>query len=318
MTAINNCESSGEKISNALRGNRIRCIFAIVVCATISILEQIAITNQILFEPSELIQEVGWQMYHFFTILSNVIMGAVAAMCIPFAVDGLRYRNYHLPRWYVNLLFMGTTGVAMTFLISLAVLSPMYGFYKMMVYSNSKLFHLICPLLSVALFLFINSDHRISLKSSFIAILPVALYSIVYFIMVFLIGEENGGWRDHYKVMEVMEYLPLPVIVILVLGICFAIANLLRVPHNLIHDRRKKSVQRYYQNADPFDYPDIESAIKTLAGINRSRDKGGELTVPRRILGMLDDKYQSGMAIEELCNLYINAYYDDDSDSKNN
>ena len=316
MDSINNNQSKNEIIPNALKINRIRCILAIVVCVAISILEQIAITNQILFEPSEIVQEVGWGTYRFFTILSNLVMGAISAMCIPFAVDGLRYQNYHLPRWYANLLFMGATGVTITFLLSLLVLSPMYGFYYIMVYSNSKLFHLICPLLSIILFLFINSDHNIKFKSSLIAIAPIVLYGIVYFIMVFVIGQEQGGWRDHYKVMDIMEYLPLPAIVILVFAMSLVVANLIRIPHNIIHERRKAALQTYYQKADPFDYPDIQSAIKALAEIELSKDLGGELTVPRRILGMMEDKYQSGLSIEEMCNLYIHAYYGDDSVAK--
>ena len=204
-----------KKNVNALTINKIRCILAIVVCSLLCVLVFFAVTNQLLSNPNELVEEVGWKTYHMFTILSNILMAVSAAMCIPFAVDGLRFRNYHLPRWYVNLMFMGTTGVAITFVIALTVLSPATGFYRMMIHSNNLFFHTICPILSIGLFFFINSDHRIRWKSSIIAIIPVVLYSFVYLVMVFIIGEESGGWRDHYQIERITEYLPVPVVMLL-------------------------------------------------------------------------------------------------------
>jgi len=298
-----------EKMPDALRINRIRCILAIIVCAVLCVLVFLAVTDQLLREPDALVAEVGWKSYHMFTVLSNILMAVAAAMCIPFAVDGMRYRNYHLPRWYVNLMFMGTSGVALTFLIALTVLSPAAGFYRMMIYSNNILFHTICPLMSIALFFFINSDHRIDLRSSVIAILPVVAYSLVYLLMVFVIGEDAGGWRDHYQIQRIADYLPLPVILLILCLISFGIANLLRAVHNAIHKRRKADLERYYQQSDSFSYPDIRSAIKALADMDRTHDMGGELTVPRRIMNMMEKKYQSGLSTREMSELYISEYY---------
>lgn len=294
---------------DALRINRIRCIMALIVCIMLSFLVFLAVSDQLLLEPDALVEEVGWKSYHMFTILANMLMGIAAAMCIPFAVEGIRYHNYHLPRWYANLMYMGTFCVALTFLIAVTVLSPAAGFYRMMIYSNNILFHTICPLLAIVLFLFINSDHRIGFRSSVMSILPVILYAAVYIVMVFVIGEENGGWRDHYQVGRIMEYIPLPVIVLILIAICLILSNILRVVHNLIHERRKDSIEEYYQKADAFAQPDIQSAISVLARIGRTRDLGGELIVPRRIMSMMDKKYQSGLSAEEMCVLYIKEYY---------
>lgn len=304
------------EIPDALRINRIRCILAIIVCALLCILVFLAVTDQLLQTPDALVTEVGWKSYHMFTVLSNILMAVTAAMCIPFAVDGMRYRNYHLPRWYVNLMFMGTTGVALTFLIALTVLSPAAGFYRMMIYSNNILFHTICPLLSIVLFFFINSDHKINWKSSVIAILPVVAYSLVYLVLVFVIGEDAGGWRDHYQIQRIANYLPLPVILLILCLISFGLANLLRAVHNGIHNRRKADLERYYQQADSFSYPDIQSAIHALAEMDRPHDMGGELTVPRRIMNMMDKKYQSGLSTEEMCALYIHEYFSANDGSK--
>lgn len=303
-----------ETFPNALRINRIRCILAIIVCILICIMVFIAVAYQMLAEPNSLDKEVGWKSYHLFTILANMLMAVAAAMCIPYAVDGMRYRNYHLPRWYVNLLYMGTSGVAMTFFIALTVLSPAVGFYRMMIYANDIVVHTACPVLSILLFFFINSDHEVSFKSSVIAIIPVILYSLAYLILVFVIGEEAGGWRDHYQIYRIAKYVPLPVIWLLVCFISLGVSTLLRIVHNLIHNSRKAALEQYYQQAEVFAYPDIQSAIGALAEINRKHDMGGELTVPRRILKMMDNKYHSGLSTEEMCVLYINEYYQKEAD----
>lgn len=305
------------KSPNALQINRNRCILAIIVCSLICILVYLGVTDQVLRDPDPLIKEVGWKSYHMFTILSNLLMAVAAAMCIPFAVDGMRYRNYHLPRWYVNLMYAGTTGVAITFIIALTVLAPAAGFYRVMLFSNNLLLHLTCPVLSILLFLFINSDHQIKWKDTIIAITPVCIYMAMYLILVFAVGEESGGWRDHYQIYRILEIIPMPLLIVLFALISFVIAAALRLAHNAIHRRRKAGMESYYQQADEFSYPDIEQAIRALADQDRLRDKGGELTVPRRIMNMMEKKYASGLSIREMCSIYIDEYYSKEDEAIN-
>ena len=295
---------------DAIRTNRMRCRVAVVSCSLLSFLVFLAVCDQLLSTPDAIVQEVGWKSYHMFTILANMFAGIAAALCIPYAVDGLRYDNYHLPRWVVNVLYMATTGVALTFLIAVTVLSPMTSYYRMMLYSNNILFHTINPIIAILLFIFINSDHKVSFRSTFLAIAPVVLYAALYFVLVFVIGEENGGWRDHYQIRDITQYVPLPLVVLGMVLIAFAVALLLRAAHNSVHKKRKKQTVSYYQSAGEFDCPSIDSAIEALAARNRSRDPGGELTVPRRILGMMEEKYKSGLPLGELCRMYIDAYYE--------
>ncbi|MBQ5986665.1 MAG: hypothetical protein IJL59_05335 [Clostridia bacterium] len=295
---------------DAIRTNRMRCRVAVVSCSLLSFLVFLAVCDQLLSTPDAIVQEVGWKSYHMFTILANMFAGIAAALCIPYAVDGLRYDNYHLPRWVVNVLYMATTGVALTFLIAVTVLSPMTSYYRMMLYSNNILFHTINPIIAILLFIFINSDHKVSFRSTFLAIAPVVLYAALYFVLVFVIGEENGGWRDHYQIRDITQYVPLPLVVLGMVLIAFAVALLLRAAHNSVHKKRKKQTVSYYQSAGEFDCPSIDSAIEALAARNRSRDPGGELTVPRRILGMMEEKYKSGLPLRELCRMYIDAYYE--------
>ena len=298
----------GKKL-NALKINNIRCILAIIVCILICVMVFFAFVYHLLTDPNSLIKEVGWQSFHLFTILSNMVMAIASGMCIPFAVDGLRYHNYHLPRWFVTFLYMATCGVAMTFVITIAVLSPAVGFYRVMIYKHNIILHTLCPILSILLFILLNSDHTLDFKSSVIAIIPLMAYVFLYTIMVFVIGEDAGGWRDHYQIQRVVDYLPIPVVLLIMFIIGLVVSNLMRFAHNSVHKRRKEALERYYQQADTFSYDNIQSAIVALARIDRQHDIGGELTVPRRILGMMDKKYQSGLSIKEMCNIYIDEYY---------
>ena len=185
-----------------------------------------------------------------------------------------------------------------------------------MLWSNNLYLHTICPILSILLFLFINSDHRIKLRSAILAVIPVTAYALLYLLMVFVIGEDAGGWRDHYQIQTIADHLPLPVILLILCGISFGLADLLRVIHNRIHSRRKAGMERYYQQAEAFSYPDIRSAVKALADMDRPRDMGGELTVPRRIMNMMEKKYHSGLSTRELCELYIAEYFPRETESE--
>ena len=41
---------------------------------------------------------------------------------------------------------------------------------------------------------------------------------------------------------------------------------------------------------------------------DRQKDINGELIVPRRILMMMEEIFQSGLTIDELCKIYIDGY----------
>lgn len=300
---------SKEKKTDALKYNRIRCLMAIIACTLLCVVVFFGVCAQLVFNGESDFPEYGWKSYHLFTILSNMLMAVSAAMCIPYAVDGIRNHNYHLPRWYVDLMYMGATSVTITFVIAITILSSAAGFYRIMLWSNNFHLHTLGPLLAITIFFLINSDHRVGFRKTFLAIGPVAAYGLVYIIMVFIIGEEAGGWRDHYQISTVTDYVPVPVAYLILLALSFGLATLLRVGHNAIHRKTKSSLEKYYQTDEAFSYPDIESAIRALADLSKPRDKGGELTLPRRAMTILEKKYKSGLSMEEMCRIYLSEYY---------
>ena len=296
---------------NALKVNRTRCIVALVFSTIMVLAVCMGVVKNLLAKPDQFVQEVGYKTFRMFTVLSNILVGACAFLSIPFEIDGLRHRNYHLPRWIVELIFVGTTGVSLTFFVTITLLGP-YAGYNLMLFRRSNLFlHTICPILSILFFIFVNDDHIIDFKASLFAMIPIVTYSIIYMILAIFIGEERGGWRDHYRFNQIYIgsfHLPWPIVLVLVLGLVFGILTLLRLIHNKVHKRRKAGIEAYYQESLEFSYDTIEEAIQKLAQDEKKYDQGGEITVPRRIIKMMDKKYQSQIPLNELCNIYINEY----------
>ena len=178
----------------------------LILSSSAVVLVFISVVINLLAAPTEIVEEVGVKTFRMFTVLSNMFVGVTAAMSLPFAVDGIRQRNYHLPRWIVNLTFSSASCITLTFLVALTILSPRAGFAKMMLNGSNLLSHTVVPVISIVLFLFVNSYHTVKFKTTFFAVSPVLIYAAVYLVSAIIIGEENGGWRDHYRFEELMPW----------------------------------------------------------------------------------------------------------------
>ena len=265
----------------------------------------IAVVINLLATPTEIVEEVGVKTFRMFTVLSNMFVGVTAAMTVPFAVDGIREKNYHLPRWIVNLTFASVNCVTLTFLVALTILSPRAGFAEMMLVRSNLLLHTIVPVISILSFLLVNAYHTVKFRTTFFAVLPVFIYAMVYLVSAIFIGEENGGWRDHYRFLDLMPWY---LILIIMMLLSFGIACLLRLGHNVMHRRDKLATERYYQSAAEYDLPSIEEVIRKLAQENKKLDLGGEVVVPRRIIKILEKKYASEKPLSYLCGVYLDEY----------
>lgn len=271
----------------------------IVICVFVSVV------INLLASPTQVVQEVGLKTFRMFTVLSNMFVGITAAMSIPFAVDGIRQKNYHLPRWIVDLTFVSVTSISLTFVITLVILSPQAGFVLMMATRSNLLLHTITPVAAIVLFLFINIYHNIKFRTTLYAMIPVVLYAAAYLVLAIAVGEEQGGWRDHYHFEELMPWYWVLAVILLV---SFGLANLLKWVHNRMHRRDKAETEAYYQNAPEYDLPTIEQAIERLAQENKKYDAGGEVVVPRRIIKILEKKYNSRQPLSGLCTVYLREY----------
>lgn len=289
-----------KRIINARRINKMRFISGIIICSLVIIVTFIALA----FNLSDYYNKgTGIGTFKMFTTISNIIAATAALMCLPFQIDGLRRDRYKLPPWITILMYVGAVGVFLTFSVAISIITAYQGFVKTM-FMNSNLFmHTICPLLITFLFVLVVSDTRIKFSYSFISIIPVVVYMIIYFIMVFVLKE----WDDHYYTNK---FFPWPVSLVIIVAISFGICQLLRFLHNLTNKYVNKSIERYYKESPDFAFNKVNEAIAHLAKIeSRFYHNGDDIYIPVDIIQMLSDRYgANNVPIDILYDIYLENY----------
>lgn len=282
--------------------NRTRCTIAFIVSVTIVLASFFGVLITMLLPGTSASSIIGMNNFRYFTILANLFMNVCAILCVPYEIEGLRKQNYHLPRWIVDFLYFGVVNMAITFFGCLLVIAPVNGFKETFFTSNLLYLHLICPILSLLLFLFINIDHKIKLNRIFISIIPITIYAIVYCVNVFVIGEENGGWIDHY---HVKENYPLWQVILITMIIGIMTASILMFIHNKHHLGIKKIKNDYIQSKDELD---IIEEIKKLANEDRNKYSEGDIVIPTHIIDVIRKERDSKYTSEELYGLYLDYF----------
>ena len=290
-------------IANARKINKTRFISGIVVSVLVIAMTFVALSLSLSDYFHSESSEAGIGTFKMFTTISNIIAAFSAAMCLPFQIDGLRRDRYKLPSWIVIVMYAGAVGVFLTFFVAITIISAYQGFVKAM-FTNAKLFtHTINPLLITLLFVLVISDTHIKFSFSFISIIPVFVYMIIYLIMVIILKE----WNDHYYTDK---YIPWPVSLILIIAISFGICQLLRFLHNLTNKHVNKTIEKYYKESPDFEFPKIKDAIALLAKIeSKFYYKGDDIYIPVDIIKMLSDRYGAErVPLDILYDIYLENY----------
>lgn len=285
-----------------VRKNRIQCILALISCAIVVVCVCIGVTMNLTTLYDEDFDNMGIRTFCMFTVNSNILAAVTSFTVIPYAIDGIRKKEYILPNWVVTLMMTGTTAVALTFLVSLFVLSPVKGF--VLIFTGSRFFlHGLCPILNILAFCLFITSHKIKLKETFFSLIPVAIYAIVYFTMVVVITEANGGWSDFYGfATRVPFWIP----AILILPLTFGIATLIRLWHNRSFVNRRKNEAQIF-----LDYFDGKGAEQIITEMGRARAKlqpSGDITVPAYVIKKVMIFTDSELDIDAACKLYLDGY----------
>lgn len=161
---------------------------------------------------------LGVKGFRYFTIDSNILMGLVSLLFIPFNILVMIKKDYVIPKIVYILKFTGTVAVTVTFLTVMFFLGPLQG-YDIMLEGNNLFMHLITPLLAiVSVFLFENVG-KMSVKETLYGSIPTVIYSFVYTFMVAIISK----WRDFYGFTFGGKYYLIPVSLIAMYGLSFGI-----------------------------------------------------------------------------------------------
>jgi hypothetical protein len=237
-----------------------------------------------------------------FTVNSNILAALSSFAVIPYAIDGIRKKEYVLPDWVVVFMMMGTTAVTLTFLVSLFILSPVKGF--VLIFTGSRFFlHGVCPILNILAFCLFVTSHKITVKQSVFALIPVGIYAIVYFVMVVLIPKELGGWDDFYGFAT---RIPFWIPAVLILPLTFGITTLIRLWHNRSFVNRRKNEAQIF--LDYFDGKEAKEIIFEMVKARAKIQPCGDVIVPTEVVKKIIYFTDSDLSINDACRLYLDGY----------
>ena len=288
-------------MDRAMKITKRQCQLAFFSAAVVVICVCVGVTMNLTTLADENFDHMGLRTFCMFTVNSNILCAAAMAMVIPYTLDGLRTHNYHMPRWIVDLVYMGVTAVALTFLVSLFILSPAKGF--VLIFTGSRFFlHGVCPILAIVAFCFFMSEKRLTIRDSLLALIPVLIYAVVYYVMVAIVGEEKGGWNDFYGFLSRLpHWIPLTAI----MPLTFLIATGIRVLHNRSYDKRKADESAFFSRL--FADADVRRIVAAMAR-SHSSAKILDIVIPSRIITIMLEHSKSDATLEECCEIYLKEY----------
>ena len=283
----------------AVQSNRTQCLFALISAGIVAVCVCAGVVMNLVTIYDENFDHMGIRTFCMFTVDSNILMGLSMMLCIPYTIDGLRTDNYHLPDWVVVLMHIAVTAVSLTFLVSLCILAPFKGF--VLIFTGSRFFlHFLCPVLSIIAFCCFINSHMVRFWESFLALIPVFLYALVYLIMVVLIGEEHGGWNDFYGFAT---RIPLWVSLTAILPLTFGIATLIRLGHNKCCQLRRDKDVALYREA--YTGRDLKQVVTEMAISAKKKYGKKSIVIPSQRIGYIIQDSGSDMDPAECCRLFL-------------
>lgn len=286
----------------AIRSNRIQCLFALISACVVAVCVCVGVTMNLVTIFDENFDHMGIRTFCMFTVDSNILAGLAMLLCVPYTVEGLRTGYYHLPDWVVVLMHIAVTSVSLTFLVSLFILAPFKGF--VLIFSGSRFFlHGVCPVVSIITFCCFIKSHLIRIRESFLALIPVFIYAGVYFVMVVVIGEEQGGWNDFYGFAT---RIPLWISLVLILPLTYGIGFLLRMGHNTCCQRRREKDAALYRKA--YSGSDLREVVENMARSHRKELRTKNLVIPTQTIYYMIQNSGADLDPAEGCRRYLEAY----------
>lgn len=181
----------------------------------------------------------GIGYFKAFTNLSNILNGIFALVSLIFIFINIKDKDYKLNNIVIKLQYISGCAVFLTFTTVVLFLAPMlyfsWGLDFMNLFTHDMFhFHLLNPLLSVALMIFFNKEYKFNLKDNLFGIIPTLLYSIVYLTMVV-----TGRWSDFYNFTFGGKFELIPIVIILMYSTSFLLGLIIRKLHNKLVIKNK-------------------------------------------------------------------------------
>ncbi|MBQ1391672.1 MAG: hypothetical protein IIY82_07970 [Firmicutes bacterium] len=276
-----------------------RSLIALIACIVTLLFSLIAIGSSLVKYARN-----GWaiaDLFRYFTTLANMITALAASFLIPFAINGIRKKRFVTPKWLSMLHYTGTVSTTLILVFALVFILP---FDPEFAIGGSNFFlHIVCPIAVLISYELVESKHVYSRKDLLVCLLPIFCYSLVYLVMVVLIGEERGGWEDLYMLNTfVPAYVSLPLVWLLALAIALGI----RFVANRLNRRRQNQLTAAWKaDAEPVEINIEIYGLGRFYGLHGDRN---DLSVPLDILESLAGNY--AMPLDNLIKVYMKGLLD--------
>lgn len=239
--------------------------------------------------------------FQFFTSLANMVTAAASAFIIPFAVLGIQRKRFVYPKWLALMHFAGTVCTTLTFFFSFLCILPVD---RTAAVGGANLFlHVICPVMVLTSFLMVESDHLFSRRELFFCLIPFAVYSVLYLVMVVAFGPDRGGWDDLYRLnTSVPIYISFPAMWL----VAFLIAFSIRKAFNALSvARQKKLLSCWGKDPDPIEINIEVFGLGRLFGVHSEMN---DLTIPYDLLRSLAKAH--GLDADVLVKVFLKGLLD--------
>ena len=166
---------------------RVLCIGCNFLCALLSLY---SIATFFVRRGVGNMQVLGAVCFRYFTVDSNLFC---ASLCLVSAIWLLARPHARLTGALSRWKLAATTAVSVTLLTVVFFLGPTMGYRPMFAGVNLYL-HLICPLLAIVCWSFLDPLPPLPRRASFWGVLPTAIYAAVYLTLVIV----RPTWPDFY------------------------------------------------------------------------------------------------------------------------
>ncbi|MBO5551016.1 MAG: hypothetical protein J5966_03570 [Lachnospiraceae bacterium] len=279
---------------------KIRSIIALIACLSALLFSINGILIGLILYTRN--GETPSELFRYFTVDTNLITALSAGMLAPFAVEGIRKKRFSCPRWTARLYYIGTSCISLIMLFAVFVISwtdPVMAFGGANFY-----LHIICPIMVMLSFFFIESNYMYTVKDALICLIPFAVYSFVYFIEVVIIGEAKGGWPDYYSLTT---NAPVAVSAAAMFIFAFVVALLIgRISNRLSKSRLDKLEKGLWD--DEVSPAEIKIELFGLGRYMGRHEDSCNAALPLDIIELIANKY--GLSKEELIRPYLKGLMD--------
>lgn len=150
--------------------SKLKKLLAVIINISIIIME--------LFAFIVCLKNDGISCFKYYTQDSNLFLMFASIIYTIYTITDKDDKQ--VPHWITLLKYSATVCVATTFLVVMTILAPIMGGYKVMVIDGTmKFHHLICPILALITFIFLEKHELNVKKDALLAMIFTVAYGIV-------------------------------------------------------------------------------------------------------------------------------------------